>query len=135
MTQAKTNSKIFKKGKPKTGGRKPGVPNKLTREIREAILSGGEQFGYDGKGKDGLPGYFRRLAGENSTAYAALIGKMLPMKITSTTSFTSREKDIIIRQLELRNIPVTHIFDQAPIPVLEQEAKEVGEKNNGPDDD
>ena len=134
MTQAKENRKSFKKGKPKTGGRKPGVPNKLTREIKEAILAGGEQVGYDGKGKDGLPGYFRRLARDYPKDYAALIGKMLPMKITPTTSFNLREREVIIRQLELRKVPVTHIFDQAPIPVLELDAKEVGEKNNARDD-
>jgi hypothetical protein len=37
MTQAKTNLKIFKKGKPKTGGRKPGVPNKLTRIMQRRL--------------------------------------------------------------------------------------------------
>lgn len=34
----KVPSTAFKKGKPKTGGRKPGVPNKFPREMKEKLM-------------------------------------------------------------------------------------------------
>jgi hypothetical protein len=52
------------KGQPKTGGRRKGTPNKLTRDLKEAILLAGEM-----------------LSITNSSAYAALLGKVLPSTI------------------------------------------------------
>lgn len=54
----------------KTGGRKAGVPNKLTVEIKDMIrnaleASGGQQ-------------YLMRQAEENPTAFLTLIGKIIP---------------------------------------------------------
>jgi hypothetical protein len=40
----------FKKGHAKRGGRNKGVPNRLTREIKEAIVAACEQHGSDGVG-------------------------------------------------------------------------------------
>jgi hypothetical protein len=50
------------------------VANKVTVALKEAILAAGERAG----GKDGLTGYLHRLALENSSAYAGLLGKILP---------------------------------------------------------
>lgn len=35
--KGKTTRSVFKKGKPKTGGRKKGTPNKATQDVRKAI--------------------------------------------------------------------------------------------------
>jgi hypothetical protein len=37
-------------------GRKPGVPNVHTRVLKDAILIAAENYGSDGKGKDGIVG-------------------------------------------------------------------------------
>jgi len=55
-------------------GRPKGVPNRVTVALKEAILAAGELAG----GKEGLTGYLHRLALENSSAYAGLLGKILP---------------------------------------------------------
>jgi hypothetical protein len=55
-------------------GRPKGVPNRVTLALKEAILAAGELAG----GKEGLTGYLHRLAIENSSAYAGLLGKILP---------------------------------------------------------
>jgi hypothetical protein len=55
-------------------GRPKGVANKVTVALKEAILAAGERAG----GEDGLTGYLHRLALENSSAYAGLLGKILP---------------------------------------------------------
>ena len=67
-------------GHKKKGGRKPGTPNKLTRELREAILAAAEHVGLDGKGFGGLTGYFTRLALKNPTSFGSLLGRLLPMQ-------------------------------------------------------
>ena len=48
----------FQKGHAKVGGRKKGGQNKITRDVKEAVLDAGEKYGSDGKGKDGLVGAF-----------------------------------------------------------------------------
>jgi Family of unknown function (DUF5681) len=55
-------------------GRPRGVANKVTVALKEAILAAGELAG----GEEGLTGYLHRLAIENSSAYAGLLGKILP---------------------------------------------------------
>jgi hypothetical protein len=58
----------------KTGGRKPGTPNKITASLKEMILSA-----LDGVGGEE---YLKEQATKNPTAFMSLIGKVLPMDIT-----------------------------------------------------
>ncbi len=55
------------KGTPKTGGRRKGTPNRVTRELRQMIRDALEELG----GQD----YLTRQAHENPVAFMALIGK------------------------------------------------------------
>jgi len=61
-------------GTPKTGGRKKGVPNKFTGELKEMILLALDEAG--GKG------YLVTQATQNPTAFLTLVGKVLPMQHT-----------------------------------------------------
>lgn len=68
--------------KPNRGrGRPPGTPNKTTAALKDAILKAAELTGRDGKGKDGLTGYLRRVAAEDVKAFSGLLGKVLPMTV------------------------------------------------------
>lgn len=67
--------------KGKRGGRIAGVPNKVTGALRQAILQAAEGVGLDGRGKDGLVGYLRRLAIFEPVAYAGLLRAILPHQI------------------------------------------------------
>lgn len=58
----------------KTGGRTKGTPNKISRDIREAVL---ESFS-----KVGGAEYLAKQAHENPTAYLSLLGKVLPMAVS-----------------------------------------------------
>jgi len=60
----------FQKGKPKTGGRLPGVSNKFTGVFREAV-----QVVYDGLG--GHPA-FLEWAKENRTEYYRIAARLIP---------------------------------------------------------
>jgi hypothetical protein len=63
-------------------GRPPGSLNKTTTQLKEAILSALEAAG----GKEGSVGYLRRLAIENSSAFASLLGKVLPTTLAASDS-------------------------------------------------
>jgi hypothetical protein len=60
----------------KTGGRKRGTPNKTTAALKDAILIAAEEALPGGK-----VGYLKWLAKNNSSAFAALLGKVLPTTI------------------------------------------------------
>lgn len=61
------------KGRPKTGGRKKGTPNKLTRTVKEAI-----EIAFD---KVGGPEYLARMAEEQPVAFMTLLGKVIPNQV------------------------------------------------------
>jgi hypothetical protein len=63
-------------------GRPRGSLNKTTTQLREAILGALEAAG----GPEGSVGYLRRLAIENSSAFASLLGKVLPTTLAASES-------------------------------------------------
>ena len=63
-------------------GRPKGSPNKTTALLKEAILAAAEQVGSDGSGKGKLTGYCVFLAKNEPKAFAALLGRVLPMQLT-----------------------------------------------------
>ena len=67
-------------GNPK--GRPKGSLNKTTVALKEAILAAAESAG----GHEGMVGYLRRLAIENSSAFAGLLGKVLPTTLDASES-------------------------------------------------
>ena len=54
-------------------GRRKGIPNKLTRDVKEAIL-----VAFQGVGG---ATYLQGIAATNPTAFCTLLGKVLPMTI------------------------------------------------------
>ena len=71
----------FKKGQSgNLAGRPRGIPNKVTTELRQAILEVLEAAG----GKDGAVGYLTKLAHSNSSAFCALLGRVLPSTIAGS---------------------------------------------------
>lgn len=59
-------------------GRKKGVPNKITANLKEAILEAAKRAG----GKGGTVAYLQAQASANPGPFMALLGKVLPMQIT-----------------------------------------------------
>lgn len=60
--------------KTKTGGRTKGTPNKLTAEVRAAVLQALDQAG-------GVE-YLVRMAQEHPPAFLSLVGRLLPRAMT-----------------------------------------------------
>ena len=64
------------KGKPGPG-RPKGVPNKITADLKRAILEAAEAAG----GEGGTTGYLTRQADHNPAAFMSLLGKVLPTTV------------------------------------------------------
>lgn len=76
----------FKKGDRRlpNAGRKKGVPNKLTMQIKQAIAEAAEYVGQDGDGYMGALGYFAWLARREPQVYGRLVEKILPSLFQGT---------------------------------------------------
>ena len=61
------------KGKPKTGGRAKGVPNKVNSDLKGMILTALSDVGGEN--------YLKAQAAENPTAFLGLVGKVLPKEV------------------------------------------------------
>jgi hypothetical protein len=61
----------------KTGGRKKGVLNKISRTLKEDILEAAELAHPDGR-----IGYLVQQAQTNANAFLSLLGKVLPIEVT-----------------------------------------------------
>jgi len=63
-------------------GKKKGTLNRVTKDLKAAILGALEAAG----GEEGSVGYLRRLAEDNSSAFASLLGKCLPHTLAADES-------------------------------------------------
>jgi hypothetical protein len=71
---------LFQPGHDRPGpGRPKGSQSKITVALKEAILRAGEEAG----GEEGLVGYLKMLARDNSSAYAGLLAKILPHQLAA----------------------------------------------------
>ena len=77
----------FKKDHKKVGGRKAGVPNKIPRAEKEAVLAALDAIGLDGQGFGGRLGFFIRGGILHPDALAKLIGKTILRKDIPTVSY------------------------------------------------
>jgi hypothetical protein len=74
-TLMKNNPQISKRGGKREGaGRKAGVPNKLSGQVKEMILEALDVAG----GVD----YLTAQANQNPVAFMSLVGKVLPMQVS-----------------------------------------------------
>jgi hypothetical protein len=67
----------FKPGHEKVGGRKKGTPNRISADFKTALLAVADRIGMDGKGKDGMVGYFGYIAERYPAAYCKLVSRFI----------------------------------------------------------
>jgi hypothetical protein len=80
VPQADNVRRRFVRGsKPLSAGRPPGALNKTTRVLKEAIIRAAEEVG----GEEGLTGYLKMLAVQNTAAFASLLSKVLPTQLAA----------------------------------------------------
>jgi len=62
----------FQKGRAKTGGRQAGTPNKVTREVKDALMTALERVNPED--------YFEGLAHESPELFVRLVAKLIPQR-------------------------------------------------------
>ena len=77
------------------GGRQKGTPNRTTQALKDAILAAVDEVHPDGK-----VGYLKWLAVNNSTAFASLLGKVLPKDIGADVTVRYTLEDYIMASLK-----------------------------------
>jgi len=77
-------------------GRPKGSLNKTTALLKDAILKAADNAG-NKVGSDGLVSYLEQQAEENPGPFLSLLGKVLPMDVTSGGDKISMPTEIIIR--------------------------------------
>jgi hypothetical protein len=102
----------FEKGHTKRGGRKKGVPNIMTRDIQEALIAGTIASGYDKKGKDGMVGFFKRMADNDLKTHGGMLRSVMPVKINASIRqekpyLTEAE---VLAELKARGLPPQILF-------------------------
>lgn len=70
--------------------RPPGKPKgaiaKITRDLKEGVISAAEIVGSDGAGTGGLTGFLVDLATHHKRAFASLLVKILPMQVSGNAT-------------------------------------------------
>ena len=88
------------------GGREKGRQNHLSMTVKEAVSDGAASCGYDGKGKDGLVGYMKRLAEKEPVAFTTLLKAIIPLQLQASIGLQDMNPDegqtLTIEELELR---------------------------------
>ena len=78
-------------------GRPKGSPNKITADVKRAILEAAEAAG----GEGGMVGYLTLQASDNPAAFMTLLGKVLPLTLSGDDENPIRH--IIERRIVSRN--------------------------------
>ncbi len=121
INESKPKRKLFQKGAPRPdgAGRKKGVPNKVTIQMKEAILMAAELEGYDRKGKDGLVGFMRKLSRRNVVVYGRLLEKLLPYQLTgkdgSPMQVVHSTREQLLERMKERGLPLPPSLMDMPV--------------------
>jgi hypothetical protein len=97
-------------------GRPKGCQDKITRDLKEGIIEGAVQAGFDGQGEGGLVGYCRWMAMFHPKAYALLLAKLLPYNVAANVSSAS------INEVRILSIPSGQHLTKAAIDALEHDS-------------
>jgi hypothetical protein len=88
----------FKPGHKKVGGRRKGTPNRISADYKQAFLAVADRVGMDGKGKDGIVGYFCYLALQYPAAYCKLLSRIIDIQEVYPESRTADQLDLHVGQ-------------------------------------
>ncbi|MCA1474295.1 hypothetical protein [Bradyrhizobium sp. NBAIM08] len=82
-------------------GRQWGSRNRITRDLKQAVIDAAIAHGSDGHGRGGLTGYGFFLASRHPKAFAGLLAKLLPLQIDGHIASS-------LTQINIVSIPSDH---------------------------
>src|SRR5262249_47010664 len=107
----------FKKGRRKVGGRKKGVPNRVTAEAKATIEGAAAAVG----GVDGLAAWYREKALHRTIFWSDIFVRLLPLQVQSSVASSMVVKltaEELAKRLHDRGLPPI-VFDGGPAPSLD----------------
>lgn len=112
--------KVGKDAKRNTAGRPRGSQNKISVEVKEAVVNAAMNIGYDGKGEGGLIGYLEKMAKIEPRSFMSLLGRCVPVNLVmkGTIQHEILTPEQLIAQLKERGVPVERIFGPPVQPVM-----------------
>jgi hypothetical protein len=81
-SREKPKHAFTKENQPAKRGCPVGSKNFITREVKEGIIAACNKIGSDGKGRDGLEGYFEFLGRKFPPQMAGLLRTIMPTQVT-----------------------------------------------------
>jgi hypothetical protein len=105
-------------------GRKKGVLNRITADLKQGLLRGAANCGYDGAGLGGVDGFLLMCAQKHPKHYLALLGKLIPLNLNpdpapvATINVIGIESGRFLSKEEIENIQQVeaHTVDHVPSP-------------------
>jgi len=93
-------------------GRQRGSQNKFTRQIKEGLVEAAILYGYDGKGKNEMIGFFHRVIEKDIAVFCGMLSRAMPLQIhhkgegTTILDVTYYESsDEIREEMKRRGLP------------------------------
>ena len=97
-------------------GRLKGTRNKVTRDLKNGVLEAAIELGSNGEGEGGLVGYLKYLGWNHPKAFSHLLGKLLPMQLTSDGSIGARH----IETVNILSVPSGNYLSQEQIDAVQR---------------
>jgi hypothetical protein len=131
-----SGKRFGKEDQPKKRGRPKGARNYFTREIQEALLRAVNRYGQDGRGKDGLEGFFFKMCGEQPLSVMGMLRAQMPTQVTVERRGQPKQYkslDEVRRELAQRGINIDPVFqlEHHKGPLIELDADDVSERKAG----
>lgn len=106
----------------------------MTREVKEAIITGFSELGEDLRGKDGLVGFVKRIGRNDLKTAAMLLRAVLPLTVTTQQKHEIHYKSVEEARAELeragivlgRVLELEHVKER----VIDVQATEVTQVDN-----
>jgi hypothetical protein len=83
-----------------------GQANRITRDLRQAVIAAAEAYGCDGNGTGQLTGYLYFLAARHPKAFAGqLLSKMIPLQLSGSAQS-------VVEQVTIVSVPAGHFLSK-----------------------
>ena len=86
-----------------------GQANRITRDLRQAIIDAAVAHGSDGQGSGGLVGYCYFLAARHPKAFTGLLGKLIPLQVSGSVHS-------VVEQVTIISVPAGHFLNNDVTP-------------------
>ena len=104
--------------------RRQGTHNRIGIQIKKGIFAAAKAHGSDGKGKNGLDGYFEFLAAKHPKIFSTLLGRLMPLHV-SVDDTTSGPIGTYVESVTIVGVPSGTFLSREEISEIERREMEM----------